>query len=77
MCSYILTRCAQLRMFVFRFVPRKCQRAVSGCRQMKTNTQNRNYWGESLSLLVHKEQVRLNFFFFYHLLIESIFTLLF
>lgn len=41
-----------------RFVPRKCQRIVSGCWLKRTSTPNQNCSVESLLLLVHREQVR-------------------
>ena len=55
-------------MCVFRFVPRKCQRAVSGCGLMRTNMRSQNYSAELLSRLLPREQVRLSpHFYILHL----------
>lgn len=60
-------------MCVFRFVPRKCQRAVSGCWLMRTNMQNQNCSAELLSLFVHNEQVRLSLHVYICIYLMSIF----
>lgn len=50
--------CFVLFCFLSRSIPRKCQKAVSGCSPMMTNTPSPICSAELLSLSVHKERVR-------------------